>query len=630
MKNILFFVLTLLTTKLLAQESQSTATITASGSGKSIEEARNNALRSAIEQAYGVYISSKTEVLNDQVISDEIVAVASGNISTYKILNETSTEEIHYSLLEATVSISKLTSFAQSKGFEVEVKGGIFTANLKQQQLNEKAEVNAIRNSLSVALDLLNKGFDFTVSTKEPVLSDQLKNIWNIETTVISNTNKYYERALEIARSVLNDIGLEKEEVEQYKSLGKPVYELKFYDMGFPNPVIYHLRTSDGLWAFIRFAYAIPAMSHRFRLSDGLKYEKNGLLCAVNEESQVILHDEIIKTIYQYFLSSRNYVEGFEASNPGYMKESFASIVYCKRSNRDYLENYSQILNDKQHIYPNDPYYFHLPHILVTKFDFHSCLLKGASQQISTNKFSLRFTEQELGNLTSITCSPLPKDITPLRNSLYPYIDVTLHFDKDRLDLRDGLDENTQSMFTLNATYDEVNTFGRKKSPYCYGYNSNSKTFIGFIYPFYRHEYGAWNVTILTRTLEVNSLDLRETSLALKKGLYSVPLEYRINVDGSLTLYSIGKIEFIPKGELIQHLQIDCDITHLDRNLVYGNIESKKKYLDDKETQIKISSWIKDRISEIRNYPVPVEGKEGGLQLKTRYMGRDTFIFYID
>jgi hypothetical protein len=630
MKNFLLLLLLLLCINVSAQESQTTATIIASGSGNTIENARNSALRSAIEQAYGVYISSKTEVLNDQVISDEIVAVTSGNITTYKILNESSSEDIHYSLLEATVSISKLTSFAQSKGFEVEFKGGVFTANLKQQQLNEKAEINAVRNSLSVALDLLKKGFDFTLSTKEPVLYDQLNKIWNIETTVISSTNENYELAIEIARSVLNDISLTKEEVEQYTTLGKPVYELKFYDMEFPDPIIYHLRTSDGLWAFIRFAYSIPAMSHGFELVDGIKYTKTGLQSVVNEESIVTLHDEIIKTIYQYFSSSQNYVEDFEASNPGYMNEIFASIIYCKRSNRDYLKKYDRILNDKHNIYPNDPYYFHLPNITVTKFDFHNCFLFGYIQTISTNKFNLRYTEQELGNLTSINCAPLPIDITTLNNDLCPYIDVTLRFDKDRLGSRSALDSQSQIQFTLNATYDEVKTFGRKESPYCYGYDSNSKTFKGFIYPFDRYDYGTWNVTTLTRTLEVNSLDLRKTSLALKKGLYSVPLEYFINVDGSLTLYSIGKIEFIPKGQLIQHLQIDCDLSHLDRNLVYGNIESKKKYLDDNEAQIKISSWITDSISNIHNYPVPVVGNEGGLQLKARHLGRDVFIFYID
>ena len=53
--------------------SENEVTLTVSGNGKTLEEAKNNALRSAIEQAFGAYISSKTEILNDNLVKDEIV-----------------------------------------------------------------------------------------------------------------------------------------------------------------------------------------------------------------------------------------------------------------------------------------------------------------------------------------------------------------------------------------------------------------------------------------------------------------------------------------------------------------------------------------------------------------------------
>ena len=66
--------------------TERTITITVSGSGKTQDEAKQSALRSAIEQAFGTFISAKTEILNDQVISDQITSVASGNIQAYDIL----------------------------------------------------------------------------------------------------------------------------------------------------------------------------------------------------------------------------------------------------------------------------------------------------------------------------------------------------------------------------------------------------------------------------------------------------------------------------------------------------------------------------------------------------------------
>lgn len=41
-----------------------------SGGGSTKEEATNNALRSAVEQAYGVYVSTNTTVLNDEIATD--------------------------------------------------------------------------------------------------------------------------------------------------------------------------------------------------------------------------------------------------------------------------------------------------------------------------------------------------------------------------------------------------------------------------------------------------------------------------------------------------------------------------------------------------------------------------------
>ena len=56
------------------------------GEGVDKTTATHNALRSAIEQAYGVFISTNTTILNDDLIKDEIATVASGNIKAYKEL----------------------------------------------------------------------------------------------------------------------------------------------------------------------------------------------------------------------------------------------------------------------------------------------------------------------------------------------------------------------------------------------------------------------------------------------------------------------------------------------------------------------------------------------------------------
>jgi hypothetical protein len=81
MKKLLTLLILLnVATSLIAQTD---VTITASGSGKTQEESRQSALRSATEQAFGAFISSKTEVFNDQVVADQMASVSSGNIKSY-------------------------------------------------------------------------------------------------------------------------------------------------------------------------------------------------------------------------------------------------------------------------------------------------------------------------------------------------------------------------------------------------------------------------------------------------------------------------------------------------------------------------------------------------------------------
>ena len=122
-------------------------TLVVNGQGKTPDDAKQSALRNAIEQAFGTFISSKTDILNDQLIKDEIVSVSNGNIQKFEILSEGQmTDGSYYSTLKATVSGSKLTSFCESKGISVEFKGALFSFNIKQQIINEENELKAIQD----------------------------------------------------------------------------------------------------------------------------------------------------------------------------------------------------------------------------------------------------------------------------------------------------------------------------------------------------------------------------------------------------------------------------------------------------------------------------------------------------
>lgn len=130
MKRLSCFVFLFLSFLAPAQPSEVTLVVT--GEGLTREAATTNALRSAIEQTYGVFVSANTEILNDELVRDEIATISSGNIQKY---NEIACIDLPNGnkevTLQATVSVSKLVSYAQSKGAECEFAGAAFGANLK-------------------------------------------------------------------------------------------------------------------------------------------------------------------------------------------------------------------------------------------------------------------------------------------------------------------------------------------------------------------------------------------------------------------------------------------------------------------------------------------------------------------
>jgi len=148
---------------LLAQDDK-TVTLTVSGQGKTQDEAKQVVLRSAIEQAFGTFISSNTTILNDNLVKDEIVSVSSGNIQKYDLLNTSTLPDGTSAVtLSAVVSVSKLISFSEAKGAVIEFKGGLFTINVKQQILNEQAEVKAIWDMLFILNLIAVQSFDYTI-----------------------------------------------------------------------------------------------------------------------------------------------------------------------------------------------------------------------------------------------------------------------------------------------------------------------------------------------------------------------------------------------------------------------------------------------------------------------------------
>ncbi len=266
-----------------AQVGGKDVTITASGSGKSQDESKQAALRSATEQAFGVFISSKTEIFNDKVVSDQMASVSSGNIKSYEVLNEAQLPDGRWgSTIKAIVSVDKLTSFVQAKGIAIEIQGGLFAINIKQQLLNEQGEFNVIGEMVGMLHEVMQTSFDYDVKNGDPKAVDMGSKNWEIPLEVAATANKNMEICASYAIKTLSSISLSSSEKDTYQSLNKQVFQVSVYYAGKNHD--FYLRNKNSLNAIISFACNWPKYMRNFQLIE-IGNEKGGKLDFEMKES---------------------------------------------------------------------------------------------------------------------------------------------------------------------------------------------------------------------------------------------------------------------------------------------------------------------------------------------------------
>lgn len=205
-------------------------TLTVSSDGPTKEEATKNALRSAIEQAYGTFVSANTTILNDELVKDEIVTIANGNIKSYKEISSTAMPDgSQFVTLKATVSVSKLISYAQSKGAETEFAGATFGMNMKLKELNKQNEKKVLENLIVQVKEMMPYVFDRTLDVKDPVVVND--SLYAIEFMIKTIPNDNMNTLHNVIYNTLKSISLTAEEQSEYKKIGLETYSYgKWYD----------------------------------------------------------------------------------------------------------------------------------------------------------------------------------------------------------------------------------------------------------------------------------------------------------------------------------------------------------------------------------------------------------------
>lgn len=205
--------------------------INSTGSGETYEEAKNFALRNALELAFGTFVTSKTAIENDILQKDEIVGISSGNIKKYTEISKAEINGNYCVTLNVLVSPEKLTSFVQSRGMDVEYQGESFASNIKIQMMNEKSEQQAIETLVNYSKLVYSQCFDYDLEAKDP--TNYTTDAWGIRMELSIRANKNFDNLFKHIRKTLGFISLNSEDIETRKKMSKYPYIIVFNESKF-------------------------------------------------------------------------------------------------------------------------------------------------------------------------------------------------------------------------------------------------------------------------------------------------------------------------------------------------------------------------------------------------------------
>ena len=196
-------------------------TLVASGKASDSEKAITIALRSAIEQAYGTFVSANTTILNDKLVKDEIVTISTGNIKSYEVLSDVKCEDGQDMVtIKATVCISKLVSYAKSKGASAEFAGATFAQSMKIKELYKQNEAKALENLLTQVKFMLPYCYDLGLSDiGEPEESRNSPNCYELAMNVDFKPNANTKVLCDLFLNTLKSLSLEESSRDQGSEL---------------------------------------------------------------------------------------------------------------------------------------------------------------------------------------------------------------------------------------------------------------------------------------------------------------------------------------------------------------------------------------------------------------------------
>jgi hypothetical protein len=225
MRSLLVYFFILLSSVVYSQKNVSLTTI---GIGHSEENAINNGIINSIQEIFGAFYSSNTQIVHDSLTLNEFAKVFHGNLKSYQI---NSSEKLNngkwYVSISLIISLDELEKFYENSGQKVIFEGTTFSFNIQLQEFNEINEYKSISNLIEISNDILLNSFDYSLNVSDPISIDDLNENWILNFKIKSKVNSNIYLLRKVFENNLKSLSLNENEINDYSKLGKSLYQIQ-------------------------------------------------------------------------------------------------------------------------------------------------------------------------------------------------------------------------------------------------------------------------------------------------------------------------------------------------------------------------------------------------------------------
>jgi len=168
--------------------------------GATLQEAREQAFRMAVERTVGTIVASETEVRDSQIMRDEIITYASGFVNDYRLVKQISVARGVQVRMQVWVTHNNLRDrlLSQSRA-DAQIEGGRIAEQIRSFQ-QERASGDRLLES--VLMDFPRRAFDVRVHRTEVRVDDRRQTF--LQVPISLSWNQDYVRSLAEAVKAIN------------------------------------------------------------------------------------------------------------------------------------------------------------------------------------------------------------------------------------------------------------------------------------------------------------------------------------------------------------------------------------------------------------------------------------------